>query len=396
VPFFLERAREAKTRVLAANVSKAGKPVFGPSVTRDAGGVRVAFVGAVEPHGAWQRAGYAVADPVPALKTAAVQARSSGAKIVVAVLHMPFARGQQIAGEIGADFALLAHDGRASFRAEPANSALVFGAGAQGRQVSVLELSGVGAPGVWKDTGETDRIDRDLAAVNAGIVSMEKRRGTLPLDKRGSLEESILDLRQRRSDLITRKAALDLQGATGRRFRLDPRTLGTEIANEPKMQALVDTFKHDLDQINARIAAQPQGEARFAGVKACATCHTAAFDVYKDTPHSIAWTTLVRETQDKNLNCVGCHSSGFRTPGGWNDPAQIGIHKDVNCESCHGPGLAHSRAPSKENIVRLMPEKACIACHDENQAEKFVDATYRPKILGPGHDVRRAEAEQGQ
>ena len=64
--------------------------------------------------------------------------------------------------------------------------------------------------------------------------------------------------------------------------------------------------------------------------------------------------------------------------------------RDVQCETCHGPGSAHIAArgaAARRATIRLdAPADLCASqCHTPEHSDHFDYASYRPRILGPGH-----------
>jgi hypothetical protein len=62
-----------------------------------------------------------------------------------------------------------------------------------------------------------------------------------------------------------------------------------------------------------------------ATANSCVECHEAQVDFWTTTPHSIAYATLINANEDKNLNCIGCHSLGFSEVDGYAFPQEL-IH----------------------------------------------------------------------
>ena len=136
----------------------------------------------------------------------------------------------------------------------------------------------------------------------------------------------------------------------------------------------------------------------FVGSKRCADCHTSAWEVYKETPHSHATDTLVHPPERSDVprihdpECISCHVTGWEPQkmvplkSGY-----LGLDKTphlsgVGCENCHGPGSSHVRAEEGSSTVsdeerlnlrlamRLPLAKAeqkCLECHDIDNSPAF-------------------------
>lgn len=157
----------------------------------------------------------------------------------------------------------------------------------------------------------------------------------------------------------------------------------------------------------------PSG-ARFVGTKACAECHTKAFDVWKETGHARAYDSLIEgrpELKDRWVSrisdpeCLSCHVTGWqpqealRYVSGFESKQKTPHLLDNGCENCHGPGSRHIQfidAGDKESArkeVRVTMDEArktlCYTCHDTDNDPKFGSKTfdqYWDKIKHKGLD----------
>ena len=123
------------------------------------------------------------------------------------------------------------------------------------------------------------------------------------------------------------------------------------------------------------------------GNSACKECHPAAFAQWRTTPHARAYATLVHSPsgpRQYDLECVGCHVTGWQAPGGACSVAAVAGREDVQCESCHGPASLHAVDPPG-HIRRDPGEEVCRACHTPDHSTAFEMSAYRKRILGPGH-----------
>ncbi|AMV31198.1 Cytochrome c-554 precursor [Pirellula sp. SH-Sr6A] len=177
--------------------------------------------------------------------------------------------------------------------------------------------------------------------------------------------------------------------------------LSSQFEDSPRM---VELFSKYQDQLKAegmeRLGKRPQNhptQREFVGSEKCGECHTAAYDIWKNTPHAHATDSIV-EPPERSLprhfdpECISCHTTG------WNPqdflPYKTGYeslektpHMTGNgCENCHGPGKNHADAESgdieatKELLAKLRQEmqlplaKAhdkCLECHDIDNSPDF-------------------------
>ena len=79
----------------------------------------------------------------------------------------------------------------------------------------------------------------------------------------------------------------------------------------------------------------------YFGTMACRSCHTGVHDSWTNTAHAGAFETLKRIRQDKNPNCLPCHTVGYGLPTGFINESSTPELAGVQCENCHGPAGRH-------------------------------------------------------
>ncbi|MEO7319717.1 MAG: multiheme c-type cytochrome [Chthoniobacteraceae bacterium] len=152
-------------------------------------------------------------------------------------------------------------------------------------------------------------------------------------------------------------------------------------------RAEIRSTKLDLDdpaKLGADMIPGVKAGADFAGSEACLGCHAAAADVWKESHHSRAFATLIRQEADADPNCIGCHTVGFGSPGGYR--REFGAEKltNVGCESCHGAGANHvaERARGLADGAKFRPLGAgdCQKCHHGEFSRPFDFDKFWPLI----------------
>jgi len=110
-------------------------------------------------------------------------------------------------------------------------------------------------------------------------------------------------------------------------------------------------------------ADEPQHE--YVGDKKCKMCHKKdeVHPSWLETKHAKAW-ELLKPADQKNEECVACHSTGTTAKGE--------LLTGVQCEVCHGPGsdykkmsIMKNREKAVANGLLLPDEKTCLQCHNE-------------------------------
>ncbi len=142
----------------------------------------------------------------------------------------------------------------------------------------------------------------------------------------------------------------------------------------------------------------------YIGSDKCKKCHDGAYTVWKNTPHSHAYETLVvRAKHPSNRQfdgeCIVCHTVGFGYRGGFVNAVRTPHLKDVGCESCHGPGSEHAANPTNKQWQALMNEwhapedevpaaktkrqerveMFCITCHDADNDVTWKENAFERK-----------------
>lgn len=131
-----------------------------------------------------------------------------------------------------------------------------------------------------------------------------------------------------------------------------------------------------------------QYRASYVGSQACATCHADAYGIWSKSLHSHAFETLVARNSDADPNCIRCHVVGFGERGGYmRSMGTSGKLTGVGCESCHGPAREHVRVhsetlPGEAVLVKMRPvgQGQCIQCHYGEFSRPFKWDEFWPPI----------------
>lgn len=155
--------------------------------------------------------------------------------------------------------------------------------------------------------------------------------------------------------------------------------------------------------------------ATYVGSERCKKCHEQSYKVWKDSPHSHAYQTLVKATKPGlrqfDGECVSCHVTGFGFTGGFKSEAETAHLLDNGCENCHGPASLHVKNPNNPklnalmNPFRTMPNEtpqqkekrlnaldlSCQKCHDiDNDVHWNLDKWTKKNIFHQEPDLRAA------
>jgi len=119
----------------------------------------------------------------------------------------------------------------------------------------------------------------------------------------------------------------------------------------------------------------------YVGAYVCGACHEGVHDEWAGTKHSGAFETLRSIHQDKNPQCLACHTVGYGISTGFKDEASDPMLVGVQCENCHGPGgrhVADTEDLSARPVITIAAEM-CGGCHTD-----FHHPTY-DEWLDAGH-----------
>lgn len=171
-------------------------------------------------------------------------------------------------------------------------------------------------------------------------------------------------------------------------FRYGLFPIGWDLPRHPTVADIMTSYDSELKTINLRAGSTlpplREGQPHYVGVDACLECHEDTLAYWNADQHKVAWDTLVRDNKTYDLECVGCHATGYGKPGG-SILAEMKNLKTVQCESCHGPGSHHAEDGDPETISRQVAESVCVTCHNPKHSTRFDYELYKARVIVPGH-----------
>jgi hypothetical protein len=156
------------------------------------------------------------------------------------------------------------------------------------------------------------------------------------------------------------------------------------------------------------------GPVEYVGSEKCKKCHEDAYEIWKKTPHSHAYATLVdkdRKNPPSNRQydpeCIVCHTVGFGYQTGFVNEKRTPLLTDVGCEGCHGPASRHVLNPDNtEWQKRLNPwkylpkekrkdatDQFCQKCHDIDNDVTWLHGGFEKKWPKIQHDTPKPAGE---
>ncbi len=379
------------------------EPPFASAIVKGVGGIKVGFVGFGQGPTAPPTAG--ATDPAASVARGVHLAEEQGASVLVALVAVGRDEAKRIAAAVPELTAIVVGAPRESGeentsapQAERVGDVLLAQGANHLQTLAVLDLY------------VRDRVTPGQLIRFADATGLERSR------ERESLATRVDDLHVKisiwerdrtlsKADLEARKAelsaleeervSLDVKPppARGSFFRYSLEEVRPSLGTDPKIRAQMDDYYRvvNMDNQSALAGRMPAprvaGHAGYVGIAVCARCHAPAARMWMRTWHANAYGTLQAEAREFNLECVGCHVTGYGRPGGSTVTHADALH-DVQCEVCHGPGSRHVADPTDATATIAKPDaKGCLACHRPPHVEDFDPIAKMKEIVGPGHGM---------
>lgn len=272
-----------------------------------------------------------------------------------------------------------------------AGSGWVLHAGRQGQGLTVVDVYRKGEEpfedrSAWSKRERREQLDAQITRLAQKIEQWKAR------------EVEAADLRlqtQRLEELEAERAGLEDAPSSfdGNAFSARWVELPKNAPTDDRVTKLMREHDKAVNLANKKAFADlkppPLGpdDIGYVGSPTCGGCHTTEYAWWRIHPHGFAYLTLQKRNKEFNLDCVGCHVTGYEQPGGstvtHNDKGAL---INVGCESCHGPGAAHVADPSIDMVLNP-PESSCVGCHNEEHSDQFDYEAYRKSLIVPGHGL---------
>ncbi|MFO7609104.1 MAG: multiheme c-type cytochrome [Candidatus Krumholzibacteriia bacterium] len=224
----------------------------------------------------------------------------------------------------------------------------------------------------------TETVLREVKGIDLAVVGHTFRNLT-----RERLVDDTIVLGSAYEGRYIGRASVFLRDTDGKVMAVEVKTtaLDEKVADDPAMLQRVEAYKQSLiDFKEAKRAAYPRtfGSAKeeFLADRSCAACHQDIWQDYLKTGHARAYTTINRQGQGGEPECLSCHTTGYQYQNGYADESPFNRLINVQCEACHGYGTEHAR----DGRWGAKAKDSCVACHDEANSPNFDYATYWERI----------------
>lgn len=245
---------------------------------------------------------------------------------------------------------------------QPTAGATLFETTDRGRYVTLLRVA-LGSDG------------RPWEAVSRGpLVELgDERARVASLPPGPSRDEAARTLPQREAAVAAAARGRNLVSVVHR-------PLGSDLDGEREVAARIATWKGEtLAAAKERVEEAPSGP-RYASAGTCFSCHERRFAAWALDPHKGAMLALNQRGRGQDVECVGCHTTGFGEPGGFAELSTeaLATWRDVQCEACHGPMGGH---PGDARVhSRAVGRDTCVRCHDAANSPQFDYDTWRTRV----------------
>lgn len=352
---------------------------------------KVGVMGLVAPDASIQSLGGTLDGELAAVaKRAATALRSQGAKLVIALVTGDRRTARSLAGVV--DVVVMGGlDLEVPLPPAVHKETIFVHAGYQGQRVVALDLE-LDAQGpvrdasVWSLRESQKALRQEASELRGKIREWEKAKNV-----------AAHEIEAQRTRLLELERTANEQAEPsydGRWFSAEVTELSPDVMGDKRIAETLNAFDRRVNEHNKTALANrlplpaKEGAPHYAGSESCKGCHEDAYAWWRNsTKHGRAYATLENVHKEFNLNCVGCHVTGYNQPGG-STVTHVDNLKDVGCETCHGPGSQHNAEPNKAGLIaRDTPESVCTTCHTHEHSDRFQYEAFKPMMIVPGHGL---------
>lgn len=249
---------------------------------------------------------------------------------------------------------------------------------------------------------------KDKCALIIAITQLTKEESVALAKEVTGINIIICDRFARSQDRLTNKvgntlllqASSKANDATAIKLYINEK--GEIISFEEKFAVLEENIPYDaeIDKINKEYKKKakenesyeflaPVSRNTYAGTKKCSQCHPQQYKHWQKTKHAKAFYSLKKVKEEKNPECLKCHTTRFKQDNGFLDYKTTPNFANVGCEECHRLGIGHvlmAGTPLTSKEINSKPNKIdsdtiCLKCHTNDKDPKFNFEEYKKKII---------------
>jgi hypothetical protein len=158
--------------------------------------------------------------------------------------------------------------------------------------------------------------------------------------------------------------------------------LEESIALDKEIVKIIDEYKKAIKEKQLSTPRPAFTRHTYAGAKRCGVCHQNQYDRWQKTRHAKAFYSLKKVKEDKNPECLKCHTTGFRQDNGFWDYKTTPDFANVGCEECHKLRIPHvtlaTITPVDNEFMKISStlgkvdsSTVCTKCHTKDKDPEF-------------------------
>jgi hypothetical protein len=357
--------------------------------------------------------GYEILDPLETARDAVNSMKKEGAEFIILLSGLSTRQNRKILDETEVDL-VLGNDmcKQSAYRVE--SGGMRAHAQKQVIEIGSLEYRFFGKPeGPYGDQGQLDEAREELDKARIMIDLIRKRYQT----------EDAKEIAARAggsNDAQVYKKALKAIAALPEEIReLEPGCEGdhfisrtipvkgfvfeeegrTGVLWREYLDSLSLVLEGNEEAIQQEVSEQITEESYVVEPKACAECHEAQYENWKNTAHGSAYKHVVAMHSEHHPRCFGCHSTGFNCGNGYIFPPPPEAFQSINCEICHGFLVNHQKdfiqlPEGMMSMDKEKLEKLCTYCHDKKHSPDFNLNYYLSAAACPKIDYNEASIRE--
>ena len=406
----LERAAELGVPTLISNLPEGSHPEILRSVVKQAGTLKVGFIGLVaardpsaakdgevdeaEDHPAKEQELELLSVNETARTLAERLRRDEGVQLVVALSGLRPTVNSHLAEAGVVDIVLGGTDPKLE-----AGRIVIIGKSAMlstlpdGREVGHTTIAIRDGNLQMVDLSPMASLPAETEAMQKQLDSIAERFGTsdlkalAPLVAPGNEDEFLRRFSRIEEDREFIRAHQDYKGSY---IKHVPAALPPTPADQPVVQALArqgEAIEALYARLKRPIPPPPEGTPAIPAADDCRGCHAAQVAFWESTAHAQAFAHLVERKRGRDATCLTCHAAAFTVEDGWYDPRLDAPRGPVSCYSCHKATAVHSanRMYVLDSTQMITDGRSmdCLGCHQELRSPGFDRATELPKVTCP-------------
>jgi hypothetical protein len=201
----------------------------------------------------------------------------------------------------------------------------------------------------------------------------------------------VLDLNQQAQKDAKKDATSD---SSYQLLGLDP-NYDSPAGKPSKTDQLVDEFKTKLGEMNSRqddVVPVNSTASKYQTFPRCAECHLKQFDFWRKTPHMNALRALVLAKQDKNKECLMCHTVGLGDPQGVNSVNQLAQIKPQTPSSEESGDDADSAKSADTDAAKAAHSSVGLFLPNEEFVRYLSEVSAAKTIQDPVHNFLKKDS----